>query len=158
VNRNGWTTAVSNPTRTRAANGRLIGNTSRHIKWLCPLRGKMRRSATPHFTSKGTLSTLNLFALYPLGTQPEGSRLLPRATHLGKGAANRKKSSSASACHSERKKGKEEYCLEVRRFDLQRGSDESPQDFRASSPIPIRGSKVGLSEGLQNRPRAHNQG
>jgi hypothetical protein len=35
-----------------------------------------------------------------------------------------------------------------------RGSDETTQDFKAPSPILIRGSKVGPSKGLQNLPRA----
>jgi hypothetical protein len=46
------------------------------------------------------------------------------------------------------------YYLEVRRLGPQQGSDEPPQDFKAPSPILIRGSNVGPLKGLQNRPRA----
>jgi hypothetical protein len=52
----------------------------------------------------------------------------------------------------------ERYYLEVQRLGHQQDSDEPPQDFRASSLILIRGSKVGPLKGLQNCPRSQSQG
>jgi hypothetical protein len=52
-------------------------------------------------------STLNFSALYPLGGLTKKKRLRPRASHLGKEAANRKKVSSASGISSwEKRHGK----------------------------------------------------
>jgi hypothetical protein len=97
-------------------------------------------------------STSLPFILLAIGQ--EGSVFCLGQPPSEKGAANQEKSSSASACHSGRKKGKERYCSEVRRFNPQQGSDKPPQDFRALSLILIKGLKVGPSEGLQNRSRA----
>jgi hypothetical protein len=84
--------------------------------------------------------------LTPLGNRTRKKRHLPQATHLRKGAANRKKSSSTLTCLFGRKKGMERYCSEVRRLD--------PQDFKASNPILIRGSKVGPQKGSKTAPAA----
>jgi hypothetical protein len=102
-------------------------------------------------------STLNFSTLYPLGGLTKKKCLQPRASHLGKEAANRKKVSSTSGISS-REKGMEKYCSEVRRFDPRKGIEESPPDSRAPSSILIRGLKVGPSEGLHNRPKAQSQG
>jgi hypothetical protein len=115
-------------------------------------------SAILHSASKGTPFALCLSALYPLSSQPEEG-----VFYLGQLTSERKQQTGRSrllprAYHLRRKKGKEEYCLEVRRFDPRLGLEEPPQDSRAPSPILIRGSKVGPSEGLHNRPRAQSQG
>jgi hypothetical protein len=46
----------------------------------------------------------------------------------------------------------ERYCSEVRRLGPQQGSDEPPQDFRALSPILIRGSKLAPLKGSKTAP------
>jgi hypothetical protein len=49
-------------------------------------------------------STLNFSALYPLGGLTKKKHLRPRASHLGKEVANRKKVSSTSGISSREKR------------------------------------------------------
>jgi hypothetical protein len=68
-----------------------------------PMR-KNTSSIVSHSASKGMPSPFDFTALYPLGNRTGKKRLLPRATPLEKGAANRKKSYSTLAYHIRRKK------------------------------------------------------
>lgn len=148
---------VSNPARTRATNGQLTGSMTHHIKWLCPLRGKTRR-APFHMLPRKVRPLPSTSPPFTLSTvKPEGSVFC-----LGQPTSEREQRTRSCLLPwhviSGGIKGKQEYCLEVRWFGPQQGSDEPPQDFRAPGLILIRSSKVGPSEGLQNGPRAQSQG